>query len=327
MAHIVPNPPNRDSANQSMQKFNILTTTGEADIFAWGLPNTISEIEFTVALVGTGPDGNGSDRIVVSMAQRAGPYANMRRFHLKGLRTGDQIAIFRNSNFGKPFDINWVQHSAAVTVDKITADRYAQALVAGTLPKYAGNPNIELYPFGALQRTPPVSEQAWLQGVVKTLDTINANPLGRAILGLVKSRVVIHAWVSPYANALSDITFTPQGWEKTAEYPGMRADEMLLHEFIHVLDNNCSGYTDAQGFQFDSMDFLSINATNVYSCLLGRGLRKDHQGFQFLPNEYFTNPRKHFDDLSVDYDRAKGAAPQLYNVLKSGSKLWNPFIF
>ena len=102
---------------------------------------------------------------------------------------------------------------------------------------------------------------------------------------------------------------------------------MLLHEFIHVLDNNYSGYTDAKGFQFDSMDFLTINATNVYSCLLGRGLRKDHHGFDFLPNEYFTNPRKHFDDLRADYDLAKGAAPQLYSVVKSGSKLWNPFAF
>jgi hypothetical protein len=324
MAHIVPNPPNRDSANQSMQKFNILTTNGEADIFAWGLPNNATEIEFTMALARSGPDH--SDRIVVSMAQRPGPYANMRRFHLKGLRTGDEIAIFRNSNFNKPFDINWVQHSAAVTVDQIFADHYGKALAAGTLPKYASNHNIELYPFGALQRTPPLSEQVWLQSVVKTLDTINANALGRAILGLVKSRVVIHPWVPPDMNAISDISFTPQTWDRTRS-PGMRADEVLLHEFIHILDNQCSGYTDAKGFQFDSMDFLTVNATNVYSCLLGRSLRKDHHGWDFLPIEYITNPRKHFEDLRADYDLAKSAAPQLYNVLKGGSDLWNPFTF
>ena len=133
-----------------------------------------------------------------------------------------------------------------MTVDQITADRYAQALVAGTLPKYAGNFNIELYPFGALQRTPPLSEQAWLKGVIKTLDTINANALGRAILGLIKSRVVIHPWVPPYANALGDVTFTPQSWN--GERPGTRADEVLLHEFIHVLDNDYSSYSDAPGF-------------------------------------------------------------------------------
>src|SRR5262249_9235070 len=251
-----------------------------------------------------------------------GPYANMRRFHLKGLRTGDQIAIFRDTNFLN----NWVQHSAAVTVDQITADRYAQALVAGTLPKYAGNPNIELYPFGALQCTPPLSEQAWLRSVIKTLDTISANPLGRAILGLIKSRVVIHPWVPPYVNALSDISITPRAFDK-AEGPGERADEVLLHEFIHVLDNDYGGYTDAQGFQFDTSDFLSVNATNVYSCLLGRGLRKDHHGHAFLPNEYFTNPRKHFDDFRVNYDHPKSVAPQLYSTLKGGSKLWNPFVF
>src|SRR5262249_34525986 len=191
-----------------------------------------------------------------------------------GLRTGDQIAIFRDSSIGSPDPTNWVQHSAAVTVDKITADRYAQALVAGTLPKYAGNFNIELYPVGALQPTPPLREQAWLGAVVKTLDTINANPLGRAILGLIKSRVVIHPWVPPYANALSDVTFTPQSWK--GDRAGNRADEVLLHEFIHILDNNDSGYINANKFEFDTTDFLSINATNVYSCLLGRGLRKDH---------------------------------------------------
>src|SRR5438309_67053 len=79
--------------------------------------------------------------------------------------------------------------------------------------------------------------------------------------------------------------------------PGSRADEVLLHEFIHIVDKNYSAYTDAQGFAFDGSDFLSVNATNVYSCLLGRGLRKDHHGFNFLPTTYFTTPRKHFDDF------------------------------
>jgi hypothetical protein len=180
MAHIVPNPPSRDSANKTMEKFNILTTTGEADVFAWGLPDTASDLEFTIALTGTGPTGMGASRIDVAMAKRPGPYSNMRRFHIKGLRSGDEIAIYRDTSIGSPDLPYWVQHSAPVTVDRIVADHYAQALAAGLLPKYPGNFNIALYPFGALQRTPPLSEQAWLQGVVKTLDTIRANPLGRA---------------------------------------------------------------------------------------------------------------------------------------------------
>jgi len=308
-----------------MDRFNILTTTGEADIFAWGLPNNATDMEFTIAPEGTGPDGDPG-RLVVAMAARPGPYANMRRFHIKGLRGGDKIAIFRDSSIGTPNPANWVQHSAAVSVDKIVADRYAAALVAGTLPKYAGNANIELYPFGALQRRPPMSEQAWLKSVVKTLDTIKANPLGRAILAMITSRVVIHPWVPPYANAFSDISFSPQDWSGSAG-PGSRADEVLLHEFIHIVDKNYSSYTDAQGFAFDGTDFLSVNATNVYSCLLGRGLRKDHHDFNFLPNPYFTNPRKHFDDFRANYDRAKAAAPQLYAALRGGSTLWNPFVF
>jgi hypothetical protein len=300
-----------------MERFNILTTTGEADVFAWGLPNTASEDEFTVA-----PLVN-SIRIVVSMAQRPGPYANMRRFHLKGLRSGDRIAIYRNSNIRTPYPGNWVQHSAAVTVDKIIADRYAAALVAGTLPKYAGNSNIELYPFGALQRTPPMSEQAWLKTVIDTLDTISANPLGKAILGLLKSRVVIHPWVPPDVNAISDVSFTPRDWD--GKQPGSRADETLLHEFIHVLDKNYRGYTDAMGFNFDGTDFLSVNATNVYSSLLGRRLRMDHHGLIAMPNDYIADPRKHFEDFHTNYVRAQEVAPQLYNVLRNGSKRWNPF--
>ena len=307
MAHIVPNPPSRDSATKSMEKFNILTTTGEADIFAWGLPDNATDTWFTIARAGVGPAA--VDHFVCSMAPRPGPYANMRRFHLKGLRSGDQIAIFRDISGGALIS-NWVQHSAAVTVDKIFADHYGKALAAGTLPKYASNHNIELYPFGALQRTPPLSEQVWLQSVVKTLDTISANPLGRAILGLVKSRVVIHPWVPPDSNALSDISFTPQVCDP--KEIGGRADEVLLHEFIHVLDNEYSQYIDAMGFQFDGTDFLSVNATNVYSSLLGRRLRLDHHGSLAMPNDpYVINPRQHFDDFRANYDRAKGAAPQL----------------
>ncbi|MBV8188092.1 MAG: hypothetical protein JO339_12695, partial [Alphaproteobacteria bacterium] len=93
---------------------------------------------------------------------------------------------------------------------------------------------------------------------------------------------------------------------------GGRADEVLLHEFIHVLDNEYSQYIDAMGFQFDGTDFLSVNATNVYSSLLGRRLRLDHHGSLAMPNDpYVINPRQHFDDFRANYDRAKGAAPQL----------------
>jgi hypothetical protein len=92
-----------------------------------------------------------------------------------------------------------------------------------------------------------------------------------------------------------------------------------------VIEYNAGNYSDGSGFVFDGSDFLTVNATNVYSCLMGRGLRKDHAGYKLLPQPYFDEPRKHSTEFSANYALAKSNAPLLCNVLKTGSDRWNPF--
>ena len=322
MTHIVANPPPAAYHVPTLTNFSVHTTTGQADVLAWGFPPRVSSDEYMIALAGTGYDGENR---VVSEPKRW-PYPNLVEFQVSDLRAGDRIAVYRNSNFGTPWKENWVQHSAAVKVDHVAADSYAARLASGHLPSYAHNANIKFYPFGALHRRVPVAEDVWMASVITTLDTMRRTRLGSDILRLLPNPTIIYPWVRAYQNANSSVKFSPQDFPPTSQ-PGANPDEILFHEFIHVIEGNYWGYSDSPGFQFDKADFLSVNATNVYSCLLGRGLRKDHHGFSFLPHEYFTNPRTHFDSMPGNYGLAQARAPALYNLLKSSSPLWNPFIF
>ncbi len=321
MAHLVPNPPPKNYRNASISKFTVLTKAGEAHIQVWGLPHAATNGEFMIAVDGVGLNGFGRTESQIS----GGAFFDLKRFIVSGLRSGDRVTVFRNTNFGTPWDGNWVPHAGFVSVS-IAADHSARELAGGKLPKYAGNSNISFYPFGSLQQKPPVKEAQWLRSVTDTLDKICANALGKAIVGLVTSPIIIHPWVPNFANATSEVAFSPQTWS-TPQGPGSAPDEVLLHELVHVLERNYGGYTDGWGFAFDKSDFMTVNATNVYSCLLGRGLRKDHHGFNFLPQVYFTDPQKHFNDFADNFRRAQAQTPALYNVLKTASNLWNPFKF
>jgi hypothetical protein len=70
-----------------------------------------------------------------------------------------------------------------------------------------------------------------------------------------------------------------------------------------------------------------VNATNVYSCMLGRALRKDHAGFQYLPDEHFRNPKLHWEQQSPNYWAASGTARDLVRTLASVRGVWNPFLY
>ena len=323
MAHMVPNPPPRNYKDRAISQFTVLSKNGEAHIQAWGIPRAATDGEYMVAVQGTGLNGFGRTELHIS----GGAYVDLKRFIVWGLRSGDNVTVFRNSNFNTPWGANWVPHANFVSVS-IAVDHSAQLLAEGKLPKYAGNANISFYPFGSLQQQPPVKEVDWLRSVTDTLDNICANALGlgKAIVDLITSPVIIHPWVPADANASSDVSFSPQSWS-SPKGPGSSPDEVLLHELVHVLERNYNGYTDGWGFVFDNSDFMTVNATNVYSCLLGRGLRKDHHEFTFLPQVYFDDPQRHFNDFSDNYRRAKAQTPALYDVLKRGSNLWNPFKF
>lgn len=322
MAHIVPNPPPKWYRDATIAKFSVISWNGAARVVAWGLPAKATDAEYMIAHTDTGYNGIDSLRSEIS----GGPYKDLKTFTVSGLLAGDKIAIFRNSNFGTPFDPNWVRHSAPVEVASVAADTTAKQLAQGKLPPYANNSNIKLYPFGSLQRKRPLPEADWLRGVRNTLDTIFANALGKRIIQMIRSELIIRPWIPAYANALSDVHFTAQDFP-SGQGPCADADAVLFHELIHVLERNYAGYSDKNGFRFDKADFMSVNATNVYSCLKGGGLRKDHKNFEHLPAEYFSNPRKHFDDLKENYDLAKAWSPLLYQTVGDMSRLWNPFIY
>lgn len=322
MAHIVPNPPPKWYRDATISKFNVISWNGVARVVAWGIPARGTNDEFMIAHVGTGYDGDD----ILESEISGGPYKDLKTFTVRGLLAGDRIAIFRNSNFGTPFDVNWVQHSGAVEIASVAADRWAKALAEGKLPTYANNSNIRFYPFGSQQRKRPIKERDWLNGVIRTLDKMHGNALGRQVIAMITSPLIIRPWVPSYENADSAVHFTAQDWA-AGRAPGESPDEVLFHEFIHVIEQDYFGYDDKPSFRFDKADFMSVNATNVYSCLLGTALRRDHNGSQYLPQEYFTNPRKHFDEFSGNYAKAKTRTPALYQLLKTSSNLWNPFIF
>jgi len=322
MAHIVPNPPHKDYRSKELRRFNIGLALGDARVIVWGLPKGATDDEFMIARSNTGTDG-GSHLISKIVP---GPAFDLHTFTVKGLRAGDEIALFRDTTFGTRFDPNWVRHSTNIAiVDRVYADTSAVLEARGKLPTYANNANIQFYSFGSLQRKKPLSQASWQKGVTDTLDKLWANPLGQKVVKLITSPLTIYPYLPMDGNADAEIHFTAQDSE-IATGPGDAADETLFHELIHVIDGETSQYKDGHTFEFDGSDFLSVNATNVYSCLLGAALRKDH-GDRRLPHAYFVTPLRHFRDFIDNYKLAKAKAPQLYQILATSSQLWNPFQF
>lgn len=322
MAHIVPNPPHKDYRSKELRRFNIGLALGDARVIVWGLPKGATDDEFMIGRTNTGTDGYSHllSKIV------HGPAFDLHTFTVKGLKHGDEIALFRDTAFGTRRDSNWVRHSTnTAVVDRVYADTSAPLEAKGKLPTYANNSNIRFYSFGSLQRKKPLSQASWQKGVTDTLDKLWANPLGQKVVKLITAPLTIYPYLPMDGNADAEIHFTAQDSEIATD-PGDSADETLFHELIHVIENNAGQYKDGHGFAFDGTDFLTVNATNVYSCLLGAALRKDY-GDEPMPRDYFVAPLKHFRDFIGNYKLAKARVPQLYQVLATSSPLWNPFQF
>lgn len=326
MAHLVPNPPPAGYQSPRLTQFSITSANGEAEILAWGLGPSPSDWEYTVSTAG-GWDAH----IVCNIGP--GPRPDLAAFRLRGVNPGDTIALFRNANSGtgQP-EPQWVQWSGSVYVKNVSAAASITAdFMAGRVPQYHRHHNIKFYPYGAMQRNPPMDDTVWMNAVIATLETIAANSLGNAILALVPGPTIIHPYIPSDVQAWSNVLFTPSN-SAVEIGPGSRADEILLHELIHVIENNAGGYTDSGGFFFAPADFLTVNGTNVYSCLLHRALRKDHgsgadndNGFRPLPQDLFVHPENHHTMFIDNYRVARSNAPALYNTLANGSRLWNPF--
>ncbi len=307
MSHLVPNPPPANYQVPTLTKFSVAAADGVGKILAWGVNDPTRQWR-----VGTDVDDQ-----VVSYASPS-PYPDLTFFELRGVRKGMKLAIFVYQG-GK-----WIRYSQYVEVEYNLGDTYAALFAAGNLPKSRHCGRISFYPFGAQQAYQPLTEEDWKDKVEAALGKINSNVIGRAVLQSIKKDVTIYPYLPWYSNAWSDVRINPKQWEGDFR-PGAGVDEILLHELIHVVENNAGPYQDRWGFQFDKADFLTVNATNVYSCMLGRALRKDHSELALLPEEHFRNPELHWDQQKPNYLAASQTAISVVKAAAGVQGVWNPF--
>ncbi len=230
-----------------------------------------------------------------------------------------KLAIFKKD---KPPGAGWIRWSDYVEVEANSGDSYA-GLASGALPQSKYSKKISYYPFGSLHAAQPLTEVDWMNKIESALDLISRNVIGQAVLRNIP-KSVIYPFLPWYQNAYSDVHINPAQWDGLS--PGSRIDEVLLHELIHRVDQT-NVYKDRYNFSFDGTDFLTVNATNVYSCMLGRALRKDHSDFSFLPDEHFRNPKLHYDQQQPNYESAGMHARDLVQVLSTIKGVWNPFVY
>ena len=314
MAHLVPFPPPPYNYQvPTLRNFSVLSADGIAWVAAWGL----NPVDWTWR-VGT----DFKDEILSRKGSAPGSPADLAYFELRGLRKGMQLAIFFWDVNGK----EWKRYSPYVAVDAVSADTYAAAFASKTLPRSRHNNKISFYPFGSQQALLPMPETDWMTKVEQTLGTLNRNVIGQAVLKSIKKEIVIYPYLPDDKNAYSSVLINPKTWSNDPK-PGARVDEVLLHELIHVVENNYAGYQDRYGFQYDKSDFLTVNATNVYSCMLGRALRKDHLDFLYLPEEHFRNPRLHFEQQRPNYSLVDWSAHDVVRALSWVEGVWNPFVW
>ena len=196
------------------------------------------------------------------------------------------------------------------------------------------NPLVILDGTRAVERTTPIHPAEWVRRTQATFDTICAHPLGRQLV-MGRSRKV---FVEPYRETDLDaksssfpdyqtVSFTADNFDSSASKPGCRADEILFHEFVHLAENNYSLYDDAPGIplKYARADFLTVTATNVYSSSLGRGIRRDHDGYSPMPSPYGTDPGQHVADFRDSYQKVYSRSRAVFHLFKSQAAPWNPF--
>ncbi|WP_254510914.1 hypothetical protein [Anatilimnocola floriformis] len=301
MAHFVHIPAPKNPGDAGISELVLPAANGTCAIGVWGMPD-----DSTVAA-----ENNFS-----FVAAEFRNQNQVRSFYLRGLKAGDKIAAFLPSGG---------QFTSWLPVKFVKGDKHATERAAGKLPRSKHKPNFILDPHGAEQRHPPVKESAWLDAVEANLAKIKANPLGAAVLGGIVRDITITPFISSEQNANSAVTFTPQQWNGAGA--GDRADEVLLHELIHVLENNFGGYKDnpADGLQWDDSDFLTVTVSNMYSSLVGRPLRKDHQGFGRMPDGYRLMPSLFKTAQATNFTSVKNRLPAYSRIFAGSSAPWNPF--
>jgi hypothetical protein len=308
MAHFVPMPPPENYHIPNMTLFSISSSDGVGQVLVWGAD--IPGAKWRIATENT-------QHQVIS-EEKPSPYPGLKLFELRGVREGFMLALYIDQGDG------WKRYSDYLLVLKNIADNYATALRNNTLPKSKHHKRILYYPFGSRHACVPIGETEWMDKLDGALDIIKTNPVGKVVLESITEDIVIYPYLPCKKNANSFVQINPRQWEGDFR-PGAGLDEVLLHELIHRIEQGSGMYENRWGFVFDGEDFLTVNATNVYSCMRGRALRKDHYEFLFLPSEHWQNPDIHWRQQKPNYILAKKSAPALVEKLITIQGYWNPF--
>jgi hypothetical protein len=91
----------------------------------------------------------------------------------------------------------------------------------------------------------------------------------------------------------------------------------------HQLEALSCGPTD--GLIYSPADFLTVTATNLYSSIEGRPLRKDWAGFLPMPAAYASNPASFKAAYPANFASIKARPPAYFQVFANSSATWNPF--
>jgi hypothetical protein len=301
MAHFVNIPVPRNPGDHGISELSLKDPNGTCAVGVWGMP------------AGSKVKAEANHSFVAGEYKSHHP--EVRFFYLRGLRAGDNIAAFLPAGG---------QYTSWLPIKFVRGDHHAKQRKTGTLPRSIHKSNFILDPHGAEQRKPPVKEADWTKAIEANLAKIKGNHLGAAILALITKDITIAPFISSELNANSSVTFTPQQWPGNGA--GNRADEVLLHELIHVVDSNFSGYADqTDGLQWDKSDFLTVTVSNMYSSMIGRPLRKDHHGFRTMPDGYRLMPAVFKTAQAANFTNVKTRLPGLFNTLASSIAPWNPF--
>ena len=295
MAHLVSNPPTPNYQVPQMTTFKANSSGRNDKIFVWRAPPA-----------GTWRVGTdiASQVTSIPMDWMSGDYPDLTYTELQGLRPGMRLAIF----ISLPMPEQWqrVSEYVDVVLDK-----------ASTQSKHK---RISYYPLS----DQPTSSETF----EKALELLSSNPIGRAVLDALRDDVIVR-FDDSRGSAEATTSGEKRIWinvKSDGFKPGTGVDELLLHELIHVVENWYSQYENRYNFEWDGTDFLTVNATNVYSCMRGRALRKDH-GDLTLPAPHFNDPKLHWTEQKPNYDKAGNSIRSLVRTLSQIRNVWNPFIY
>ncbi len=137
------------------------------------------------------------------------------------------------------------------------------------------------------------------------------------------------------AEAVAEVRFIA----KAADFkqaPGVRKDEILLHEMVHGLRQirgTTDGHKPADSPNMDTVEeFMAIVVSNVYRSEQKRpGLRADHHGFAPLPSAqedpqvFLNQPAASGESNLARMKQFKKDNPQFFEDMKKVTAAFNPF--